>query len=178
VPDVILDQRNKLLLPGPRSRHAPVPSPPSSNASITERVFVRQTTVTTLEAVIGALTSCPIRRGAGAVIALSRICVSGGTTVSVETDGGRGDAVAMHHDSGTHASDSSASDDAARPDTKDGGASDACPTLPPDADIQCGKPCAFPGYFSPCPPDLGNPIGVSCSAPDIGAPLVWECSEG
>jgi hypothetical protein len=99
----------------------------------------------------------------------------GGATASVETDGGRGDAVAMQHDSGTHGSDSSASVDSAP--GGDAG-SNACPTLPPDADIQCGKPCAFPGYFSPCPPDPGNPIGVSCSAPDIGAPLVWECSEG
>jgi hypothetical protein len=117
-------------------------------------------------------------------VALFACGACGGTTASVETDGGGGDAVAMHRDSGTRARDSSASsdsapgDDAGKRDTKDGGASDACPTLPPDADIQCGKPCAFPGYFSPCPPDPGNPIGVSCTAPDIGAPFVWECSEG
>jgi len=102
----------------------------------------------------------------------------GGATVSIDADGGRDGAIATRHDSGTDANDSAASADAAKRDATDGGASDACPTLPPDADILCGKPCAFPGYFSPCPPDLGYPIGVSCVPVVDGGGPIWLCSEG
>jgi hypothetical protein len=112
------------------------------------------------------------------LVAAALMCTAcGGATASIEADAGR-DAAALRHDSGTHQNDSAASGDVAKRDTKDGGESDACPTLPPDAGIQCGKPCAFPGYFSPCPPDLGDPIGVSCMAVVDGGVPIWLCSEG
>jgi hypothetical protein len=115
-------------------------------------------------------------------VALLACGACGGVTSSIEADGGSRDAFATHHDSGAHDGDSGTGADAAIPDHPDASVpdagSDACPVLPPDASVQCGKPCAFPGYFSPCPPDLGNPIGVSCRAIVDGGGPIWFCSEG
>jgi hypothetical protein len=118
-------------------------------------------------------------RGASPLL-LSWGVACGGVTASSGSDSGS-DAVASQHDAGTRLTDSGTSadvgiahEDVSVPDA----GSDACPALPPDADIQCGKPCAFPGYFSPCPPDPGNPIGISCTAEEDGGGPVWICSEG
>jgi hypothetical protein len=100
----------------------------------------------------------------------------GGSTTSIETDGGSHDAIATHEDSGAHLRDAATSD-GAKPAVHDDGGSDACPVLPAGTKVQCGQSCAFPGYFAPCPSDPGNPIGVSCEQ-EGDAGMVWECSEG
>jgi len=102
----------------------------------------------------------------------------GGSTASIDADAGARDAGAPHRDSGGPASDSAARGDGAPQHTPDGGEGDACPVLPADAAVQCGKACSFPGYFSPCPSDPGNPLGVSCRAIVDGGGPIWFCSEG
>jgi hypothetical protein len=96
--------------------------------------------------------------------------------------GGCGGTIAVHADSGSQAADGSARADVGSDDRRESGApdtsDDACRVLPPDAGIHCGQPCAFPGYAAPCPPDPGNPIGISCEPDEDGGSPIWICSEG
>ncbi len=58
------------------------------------------------------------------------------------------------------------------------GAAGTCPVLPPNTAVACGQPCAFPGYFTPCPANPGNPAGISCAPAVDGGSLIWVCSPG
>jgi hypothetical protein len=111
------------------------------------------------------------------------LCLAcGGTTAgSSDLDSGRGPDAQGAEDSPTAdvASPAEGGRDASGEDAgSDDGGENGCALLKAaDADVQCGKPCDFPGV-SCSPGGPGDPLGWACEAGPDGGTAVWMCSGG